>query len=86
MKPPAAPLFLARRSYRLRRIGDAARVLPVLGVVLFMLPILSAGWSTRSGIVYLFVIWGALILFSAVLSRLLRSSMQEGELPLEGEE
>ena len=86
MKPPAGPIFLARRSFRRRRIGDAARVLPILGVILFMLPILSVGWSTRSGIIFLFVIWAVLIFLSAVLSRLLGPAMkEEGDQTIEGE-
>lgn len=34
-----APLFLARRAYRQRRLTDAARFLPLLGAFLFLLPI-----------------------------------------------
>ena len=35
-----APLYLARRSYRRRRLRDAARILPVLGAALMVVPIL----------------------------------------------
>ena len=31
MKPPRAPLFLERETYRRRRIMDGARILPVAG-------------------------------------------------------
>ena len=34
MRPP--PLFLARRAYRLRRLTDAARLLPVVATFLFL--------------------------------------------------
>ncbi len=65
------PLFLARQSYRRRRMMDAARLLPVLGSVLFMMPVL---WrpaetplaDTGPGAVYLFAIW-ALLIGSAVV-------------------
>ena len=45
MKPPRAPLFLERETYRRRRIMDGARILPVAGFVLILLPVL---W-TRGG-------------------------------------
>ncbi|WP_235851876.1 hypothetical protein [Litorivita pollutaquae] len=46
MRPPSAPpegrgpVFLERKTYRARRLMDGARVLPVLGMVLFLLPAL----------------------------------------------
>jgi hypothetical protein len=75
MKRARAPLFLERRSYRRRRLGDAARLLPVFGLVLILLPILwepdatGAARLTAWEGVYLFVIWAALIAIAAVLSR-----------------
>jgi hypothetical protein len=77
MKRPGAPLFLERRSYRRRRLGDAARLLPVFGLVLILLPILwspdatGAARTTAWEGVYLFVVWAALIVIAAVLSRAL---------------
>ncbi|WP_102107148.1 hypothetical protein [Oceaniglobus roseus] len=50
MAPPREPVFLERQTYRRRRLMDAARVLPVLGAVLFMVPMLwFAGLDARSG-------------------------------------
>ncbi len=72
MRPPAQPLFLARRSYRRRRLIDAIRLVPVLGAVLFMLPVLgSAGHvgATFGGGLYLFASWAFLIVLTAVLAR-----------------
>ena len=84
MKPPAKapakpPVFLERASYRQRRLGDAAQFLPVLGAVLWFIPLLwaSSGPETpsKSGMVaYIFVIWLILIGLAAVLSRLLPES------------
>jgi hypothetical protein len=74
VKAPRDPPFLARGSYRRRRIVDATRMLPFAGLFLFLLPVL---WGdevpVRSawGGVYIFGAWLALILASAVLSRLL---------------
>lgn len=72
-----SPVFLARRGYRLRRIRDAARLLPVAGGFLFLLPIL---WGpsgnerrvTASDGIYIFMVWFGLIVAAALLSRPLR--------------
>lgn len=40
MSRAARSLFLERQTYRARRLGDAARLLPLLGVFLFAVPIL----------------------------------------------
>lgn len=64
-----APLFLARAVYRRRRLRDAARLLPFVGVLLLMLP--GLGRESGSGAkdaVYLFVVWALLILAAAVLA------------------
>lgn len=66
--------FLARNTYRRRRLIDAMRLVPVLGLFFFMLPILGSGSgerSTSAGGIYLFAIWLVLIVASAVLTRLL---------------
>ncbi len=67
MKRPAAPLFLARQTYRRRRLGDAARLLPLLGAVIFALPLLGAGGgrTTSGGGLFLFGGWALLILAAA---------------------
>lgn len=75
MARPSEPLFLARDSYRRRRLGDAARVIPVIGFILLVLPGLLT--STTGSLVYVFTVWAILILITAVLSR--RLSRQEGE-------
>lgn len=71
-----APLFLARRSYRRRRVADAARLLPFLGLFLILLPILwqprqSPAPDTAAGGVYLFAVWAVLVLGAFLLSRVL---------------
>lgn len=83
-----SPVFLARRGYRLRRIRDAARLLPVAGAFLFLLPIL---WGPAEGEhrvtatdgIYIFVVWLGLILVAAQLSRHLRD---DHETPPGGED
>ncbi|WP_430463993.1 hypothetical protein [Tabrizicola sp.] len=76
---PGGPLFLARAVYRRRRLRDAARLLPVVGLFLMLLPALgrdSAG-DVGDGI-YLFVLWALLIVAAAVLAPGLSAQDSEG--------
>jgi len=73
----AKPIFLQRTGYRRRRMMDAARLLPVAGAFLFLIPLLWSGPGggpalTGHGIVYLFPIWLGLILLAAAISRRLQ--------------
>ena len=68
LKPPA-PVFLARTGYRLRRLMDAARVLPLAGAFLFLLPLLWGGGATRRAVLFVFAVWLGLIVVAAMLSR-----------------
>jgi hypothetical protein len=72
-----APLFLARAVYRRRRLRDAARLLPLVGVVLMVLPALWSGppgqeGATQSGAgsdaVFIFAVWFLLIGGAALLA------------------
>lgn len=71
--PGRTPLFLARSGYRSRRLSDAARALPVLGLFLLLVPVL---WSDEVGAealtadvgIYLFIIWALLIAVAALLA------------------
>lgn len=69
MKEPQERLFLARESYRRRRMMDAARILPVAGILFFALPLLWTAPRTSVGWIYLFTVWLLLILIAFVLSR-----------------
>ncbi len=72
-KPPV-PVFLQRASYRRRRLRDAARLVPFLGVILWAMPL---AWHTEqgaaqvgaNGLVYMFGVWVVLILLTAALTR-----------------
>lgn len=73
-------VFLERQSYRRRRLIDAVKLIPVLGMVLFVLPVLWAGNGlTSRGLLYLFSAWGALIIAMAVLSRLITQAVSAPE-------
>jgi len=78
------PLFLARQTYRRRRLADAARLYPFLAAFLFLLPVLwgpgageRGGRATAGDGIYLMIAWAALILGAVLLSRALRRIGQE---------
>jgi hypothetical protein len=77
MRRPRRPLFLARAPYRQRRLRDAARLLPVLGMFLLLLPLLWAPGERMSlraaDVVYFFAVWLALIGLAAAFAPGLRS-------------
>ncbi|MEY1555897.1 DUF6611 family protein [Yoonia sp. R2331] len=66
-------VFLARETYRQRRLRDVLRMVPVLGVVLWLLPLLWPGQdATGDALQYVFGVWIVLIVLAALLSRRLR--------------
>lgn len=86
MRTPRQPLFLARDSYRRRRVMDAARLLPFIGIFLFALPIFwvpeartdsGPGDATAREGLYLFIVWLGLILATALLSRWLTAGLDD---------
>ena len=76
------PLYLERIPYRRRRLRDAARLLPIAGVLLLLLPLVWApdpeGLRISRDLIYLFVTWAALVAVAAVFARgLSRQSSQD---------
>ncbi|MFN3208269.1 MAG: hypothetical protein ACE369_04575 [Roseovarius sp.] len=72
MSREPGPVFLARRAYFRRRMMDAARMLPVLGAGVFVLPLLwKSGEGARTVVVmfYIFLSWSALIGLGWLVSR-----------------
>ena len=72
MSPERGHVFLARRAYFQRRLMDAARLLPVLGAGMFLLPLLwKSGEGARTVVVmfYIFLCWSALIGLGWLVSR-----------------
>ncbi|WP_293444851.1 hypothetical protein [Planktotalea sp.] len=69
-----ARVFLERRSYRQRRLIDAARILPVVGIVLWFVPLVwpsaeeNGEISTSSASTYIFTIWIGLIVVGALVA------------------
>lgn len=90
------PVFLERRSYRRRRMMDALRVLPVVGVLLWMVPLFwptasdgpeaPAAMAMSDAIVYVFVIWLLLIAAGLTLWWVLRKGTDQGENTSAGED
>ena len=76
MKRGKQAIFVQQRTYRRRRMADAARMLPIFGIILFIIPLLwidrdAGSGSTRTAavMIYLFVVWAALTGIAGVLSR-----------------
>lgn len=82
-----SPLFLARAVYRRRRLRDAARLLPLVGLLLILLPGLgSEEGSNAFDAVYLFVVWIVLILTAALIAPGLSQSETEDDTALTPED
>lgn len=88
MRRPRPPLFLARAVYRIRRLRDAARLLPVVGLFLMLLPLLWGGdrGSDRGGgaVVFVFVVWALLIAGAALLAPALEQPDEAEPAPGDG--
>ena len=80
-EPTRAPqtVFLERQSYRRRRLIDVARLMPLLGALLLLVPLLWSGAGQIPGaegpaapmpmsgaITYVFSVWAALIAGAAL--------------------
>ena len=77
---PRPPLFLERESYRRRRLMDAARLLPLFGGAMLLVPMFwSGGHRTSSGLVFLFAVWFAIILATGILAARLSAPLRKPE-------
>ena len=77
MTPKKGPVFVHRGTYRRRRVADAARLLPLFGGILVLIPLLwgrdEAGDVRTAGVMfYFFLIWVLLAVLAGVVSRFLR--------------
>jgi hypothetical protein len=75
-EPKNTTLFFENKIYRRNRLIDAARMLPVFGFFLFVMPAIfivgSAPTATRW--VFLFVVWVVLIFAAALISHAIKRS------------
>ncbi|MDU8929100.1 hypothetical protein RXV86_17030 [Alisedimentitalea sp. MJ-SS2] len=74
-------VFLERASYRRRRLTDAARLMPVLGALLWAVPMLwnRSVTSTSTALLYVFGIWVLLVIGAGMLSRGIAQMTWSGE-------
>ena len=73
---PKPPTFVARGTYRQRRLRDAARILPVFGAILVCFPLLwprdgDDAALTSSAVIFIFGSWLLLIVLAAILARVI---------------
>ncbi|MEJ6402566.1 hypothetical protein [Yoonia sp. 2307UL14-13] len=77
-KQPQPGVFLERSSYRQRRLRDAGLLVPVLGIILWLVPLLWDKGDPQNGksmaMLYIFGVWVLLILLTALIARLIRPS------------
>ncbi|QYX56048.1 hypothetical protein K1T73_13400 [Roseovarius sp. SCSIO 43702] len=80
MKRWRDPVFTERRTYRRRRMTDAATLLPFFGAGLFLLPMVWGGPDLRTStvILFLFPVWAGLCVLSVIVSRDLESGEEDG--------
>ncbi|MCX8226465.1 MAG: hypothetical protein OTI35_10340 [Sulfitobacter sp.] len=85
---PGSPLFLARRSYRFRRLMDGVRLLPVLALAFWMVPLLwpvpdmaaDTAVTTSQALRYIFGVWlGMIVLGIFLWLRTARQITQENQ-------
>lgn len=82
------PVFLAKARYRQRRLRDALRLLPIIGAVLWLVPLLwprgAQGASNASALIYMFVVWAGLVVVGALLAARLDPTADGDVGPREG--
>lgn len=89
MRRKPAAVFVQQRTYKRRRMADAARMLPILGGILFMIPLLwldTTTMTTARVMVYLFVVWAALAGIAGLLSRRLGPEEDQSDDKIADEE
>ncbi len=74
-RAPKPPTFLQRASYRQRRLRDAAKLAPFLGMILWAIPL---AWPKDESVVsdaliYVFGVWVILIVLTAALASRIRA-------------
>lgn len=79
MRGPRSSVFLERQTYRRRRLIDWIKILPLIGLVLWLVPLLwpvegEARVSSAGAIIYLFAVWFVLVVGKAVSARALRDA------------
>jgi hypothetical protein len=81
-RSPKPPIFLQRANYRQRRVRDAAKLIPFVGIVLWALPMSWAqsadeGHVGSEGLIYIFAVWVVLIVLAAFLASRIRAETSQ---------
>ncbi len=87
-------LYLERRVYQRRRLIDAAKLLPIVGLLLFVMPALllgtpggdNASGTTAVRLIYFFFVWVCLIATCATIARGLAGADTPSEAKRSGDE
>lgn len=84
MSPRRQHMFVERQTYRRRRLQDAARFLPIVGIVLIMVPLLwprgaQSGFAMSSALLYVFLVWAGLVGTAFLMSLFLRNEQVQDE-------
>ena len=85
MKDPRPLPFMARPGYRLRRLVEIIRLLPFVGLLVVLLPLLWATGQrdatalTSSGWLYIFGGWFVLIGAAALAARAYHKALDDGD-------
>jgi hypothetical protein len=77
MSVPRSAPFLERRTYRRRRLIDLFKMLPLIGLVLWHVPLLWQATgedkvTSAEAVIYVFSIWFILVLVAALAARALK--------------
>lgn len=85
-KAGRSQIFVQRANFRQRRLRDAAKLLPILGALLWLIPLAwptpgDAGGDTvgAAGLVYVFAVWLILIVVAGVLNMRMRPLDERGD-------
>lgn len=79
MGKPRSPRDLAQASYRRQRLIDAQRMLPVLMLCLWLLPLLWPGETGARAFLHVFAVWSVGIVGAAWLTWRLRRGEPAGD-------
>lgn len=75
-RPGSQTVFHEKRTYRRRRVMDAARMAPLLALFLWLVPLFwpqsgEGRVSSAAALIYIFGVWGSVIMLTLGLSRAL---------------
>jgi len=74
-------VFHEKRTYRRRRVMDAARLVPVLALILWSVPLIwpqsgDGTVSSATALIYIFAVWAGIIVLTWGLSQVLSDRAQ----------